>query len=86
MDCWTNYQEDCRLQHTCILLEHANHKELLTSTNNDVKTLELLLLLPSGRQDVVLTYYTTLYHGIRNIYQNIYIFRKGCNSARRIRI
>ena len=25
----------------CILLEHANHKELLTSTNNGVKTLEI---------------------------------------------
>ena len=25
----------------CILLEHANHKELLTSTNNGVKTSEI---------------------------------------------
>ena len=25
----------------CILLEHANHKELLTSSNNGVKTLEI---------------------------------------------
>ena len=36
----------------CILLEHANHKELLTSTNNGVKTLEITV---TGRRDVVLT-------------------------------
>ena len=46
----------------CILLEHANHKELLTSTNNGVKTLEIAVtILPSGRRDVVLAYYTTKY-------------------------
>ena len=28
----------------CILLEHANHKELLTSTNNGVKTLEITVI------------------------------------------
>ena len=40
-DCSTNFQEDCRLQHMFILLKHANHKGLLTSTNNGVKTSEV---------------------------------------------
>ena len=60
----------------CILLEHANHKELLTSTNNGVKTLEIAVTASKleTRCCINILYYR--YHGIRNIYQKIYKLRK----------
>ena len=78
MDFWTDSQEDCRLQHMCILLEHANHKELLNSINNGVKTLEIAVTASrwETRCCINILYYRYMYHGIRNIYQKIYKLRK----------
>ena len=66
----------------CILLEHANHKELLTSTNNGIKALEIAVTASKWETRCCINILYYRYHGIRNIYQKIYIFRKGCHSAR----
>ena len=48
----------------CILLEHANHKELLTTTNNGVKTLQIAVTASKWemRYRINILYYR--YHGI----------------------
>ena len=66
----------------CILLEHANHKELLTSTNNGVKTLEIAVTASKWDKRCCINILYCRYHGIRNTYQKICIFRKGCYSVR----
>ena len=58
----------------CILLEHANRKVLLTSTNNGAKTLAVTVSKRETRCCINMLYYR--YHDIRNIYQKIYKLRK----------
>ena len=60
----------------CILLRHANHKELISSTNNGIKTVEIAATASKRetRCCINILYYS--YHGIRNIYQKIYKLRK----------
>ena len=67
----------------CILLKRVNHKELLTSTNNGIKTVEIVVTVSKQETRCCINILYYRYHGIRNIYQKIYIFRKGCRSARR---
>ena len=77
MDFWTDSQEDCRLQHVCILLEHANHKELLTSINNGVKTLEIAVTASKWETRCCIILQISWYS--KYIPKDIHInFRKGC--------
>ena len=56
----------------CILLEHANHKELLTSTNNGVKTLEIAVTASKWetRCCINILYYIMVFE----IYTKIYTY------------
>ena len=48
----------------CILLKHANHKELLTSTNNSVKTLEIAVTASKWEMKCCINILYYRYHGI----------------------
>ena len=52
----------------CILLERANHKELLTSTNNGIKTVEIAVTASKRETRCCINIIYYRYHGIRNIY------------------
>ena len=64
---------------SCYGCWHANHKELLTSTNNGIKTVEIAVTASNWETRCCINILYYRYHGIRNIYQKIYIFTSHYN-------
>ena len=64
----------CQIQsHMYILLKHANHKELLTSINNGVKTLEIAVTASRWETRCCINISCYRYHGIQ-IYTKRYTY------------
>ena len=49
----------------CILLEHANHKKLLTSTNNGIKALEIAVTASKWETRCCINIYIYIYYAAK---------------------